>query len=70
MDSILTVERITYALDATFANLIDMSDVKGESESKQRSKFLGRALAAFCVQALTEVDSPQAAVSITDSYEA
>lgn len=68
MDATLTVNRIIYRLDQTFGSLIDMGDVANESTEKQRTKFLSRSLAAFCIQALTDADPKQAAASITDSY--
>jgi hypothetical protein len=68
MDPTLTIGRITTALDATFGGLIDMSDVDKEPDEIRRSKFLSRALSAYCIQALTDADAQQAALSVTDSY--
>jgi len=69
MDSTLTMERLTYALDSRFADLIDMSDCQSEPPEEQRTKFLSRALAAFCVQCLTDADPIIAAQSVTDGYK-
>ena len=69
MDTTLTLERITYALDSTFGKLIYMSDVANESEEKRRAKFLSRALAAYSIRTLSEADPEQAAKAVTDSYK-
>jgi hypothetical protein len=64
------MERLTHALDARFGGgLIDMADCVREPPEEQRTKFLTRALAAFCVNALTDADPPTAAQSITDGYQ-
>lgn len=69
MDPTLTMERLTYALESRFKDLIDMSDSKLDPADEYRSKFLSRALAAFCVQCLTEADPVAAAQSVTDGYK-
>ncbi|HKU73591.1 MAG TPA: AIPR family protein [Pyrinomonadaceae bacterium] len=69
MDPTLTMERLTYALDSRFAGLIDMSDYQSEPKEEQRTKFLSRALAAFCIQCLTDADPAVAAQSVTDGYQ-
>ncbi len=53
MDTTLTLERVTHVLDNQFESLIDLSHVAGELADEQRTRFLTRALAAFCITSLT-----------------
>ena len=69
MDPTLTMERLTYALDSRFADLIDMSDGQSDQGDDRRTRFLSRALAAFCVQCLTDADPSVAALSVTDGFK-
>jgi len=68
VDTTLTLERVTHVLDNQFETLIDLSDVAGELADEQRTKFLTRALAAFCITSLTSADPASAASSVTDGY--
>lgn len=69
MDPTLTMERLTYALESRFKDLIDMSDRPSDPPEELKSKFLSRALAAFCVQCLTDADPVLAAQSVTDGFK-
>jgi hypothetical protein len=52
----LTLERLSYALDKRFKDLIDMSDTAKDSAEDKRLKFLTRAQAAYCLTVLTSAD--------------
>lgn len=66
--STLYLERIAYALDSNFKDGIDMSDYKGKPEKDLKSAFLSRALAAYCVMALSDCEPKAAGASITDGF--
>jgi hypothetical protein len=68
MDALLTVQRVTFALDKTFDGLIDMSDIRETNPVEVKSHWLSRALAAYCITALADADAQTAAASITDCY--
>ena len=52
MDALLTLQRVTYAIDKTFEGLIDMGDVKEADPPEIHRHWLSRALAAYCITAL------------------
>jgi AIPR protein len=68
MDALLTLQRVTFALDKTFEGLISMDDVRQTNTTEIRSHWLSRALAAYCITALADADPQTAAESITDGY--
>ena len=68
MEITLTIQRLMTALDTTFKDLIDMSDVAHDADDEKRKQFLSRALAAFCITSLTECPAKEAAASITDGF--
>jgi hypothetical protein len=68
MDATLTIERVAFALDRDYRDLIDMGDVSPKPTQEYQSQFLSRALAAFCVSALTETDAKLSANSVTDGF--
>ncbi len=69
MDATLTIERVAFALDRDYGDLIDMGDVSAKPTTQEyRSQFLSRSLAAFCMTALTETDPKLAAASVTDGF--
>jgi hypothetical protein len=69
MNTTLTIERITHALDKRFSGLIDLSDLRPESpQEERRSTELSRALAALAIMGLSDADSGVAAASITDGF--
>ncbi len=70
MDTTLTIERITHALDKRFAGTIDLSDLRSDAvPEKKRAAFLSRSLASLAIMALSEADSALAVASITDGYD-
>lgn len=68
MDALLTLQRVTFALDKTFEGLIDMSDVRSTDPAELRTHWLSRALASYCITAMTDADPKDAANSVTDCY--
>jgi hypothetical protein len=70
VDATLTVQRLANALEKTYADLIDISDLPfGTPNDEKRSKLLTRALAAFTLVSLTDCDPKEAAQSITDGFD-
>jgi hypothetical protein len=70
MDTTLSMERINYALDKRFAELIDLSDLRPETlDPDRRSCRLSRSLAALAIVALSEADDQAACESITDGFD-
>ncbi len=71
MNNILTIERITHALDKRFGLVgIDLSDLKpNAADTEKRAAFLTRALAALVVMALSEATAVDAVASITDGFD-
>jgi hypothetical protein len=57
MNTTLTIERITHALDKRFSELIDLSDLNPASPEVQRSNQLSRALAALAIMGLSDADA-------------
>jgi hypothetical protein len=69
MEALLTIERITRALDTRVSPLIDLSDLPTNYPAeKKRQAQLSRALAALAVMSLSEATPQQAADSITDGF--
>lgn len=64
--SIIHVQQIKAYLQATFGGRIDLSDCVGMPEDQRESLFLTRALAAFSLQALGDLEPDQAAADVTD----
>ncbi|MBZ5505724.1 MAG: AIPR family protein [Acidobacteriia bacterium] len=69
MEVILTIQRLTHALDKQFENLIDLSDLVFAQPEEKRKKFLTRAQAAYCLTVLTDVDPEHAARAVTDGFQ-
>jgi hypothetical protein len=61
------IQRIERRLDK-FNGLIDMADWSTRPRDQQRSAFLSRSLAAYCVKIIADIDDASAAASITDSF--
>jgi hypothetical protein len=64
----LIIQRIRTSLEETFENHIDMTDQLGHPPEESAKKFLSRAVAAFCLCALTECDGVTAGKAITDDF--
>lgn len=61
------IQRIEAQLNA-FEGLIDMSDLTSRPSTHQRTSFLSRALAAYCVKILANTELEIAASSVTDTF--
>lgn len=55
-------------LQSEFKELIDISDYEGKPDQEKESVFLTRALAAFSLKMLGDLDSEAAAEAVTDGY--
>jgi len=64
----LHVDRISTTFEKLFANLIDLSDLKGNSEDDLRNAFLSRSLAAYSLTLTAKIDNKTAAESVIDGY--
>jgi hypothetical protein len=64
--SILHVRHIEAALDGSFDEQVDLSDVALSDDATQRSTFLTRSLAAFPVVAFTGASPAEVALGVTD----
>ena len=67
--SIVHVRHIRTALDSRFSSLIDVSDCTRFSKEQQELHFLTRALAAFSLTYLCEIEDKLAAEYITDGFD-
>jgi AIPR protein len=66
--SIIHVRQIESTLQKLFAGKINIDDNQKKSEQQKNSDFLTRALAAFSISCVADLDSEKAAKSITDDY--
>ncbi len=67
--SIIHVKQIKSYLSSTFSGFVDIDDYKNKAEQEKESAFLTRALAAFSISAVADVEPEKAALSITDGYQ-
>ncbi|MFH0728682.1 MAG: AIPR family protein [Pseudomonadota bacterium] len=67
--SIVHVRHIKTALESTFTNVIDLVDCSNHSQDQRNCQFLARALAAFSLVHLCEIDPAVAADFVTDGFD-
>lgn len=67
--SILHVRHIKSQLEARFRSRIDRSDLTSRAPAEQEQCFLSRALSAYAVAQVAEVDDDRAAASVVDGFQ-
>ncbi|OHB71737.1 MAG: hypothetical protein A2V70_15500, partial [Planctomycetes bacterium RBG_13_63_9] len=65
----IQIQRIKSALHKLFDGKIDMSDYNGKPPEARESAFLSRALAAYALSLLSDVDGATAASALTDGFD-
>ena len=65
----IQIQRIKSALHKLFDGNIDMSDYAGKPPDEEESAFLSRALAAYALSLLCDVDEATAASALTDGFD-
>ena len=65
--SVVQVNQLRRRLVQTYDKLIDLSDVKNESDSE--NCFLSRSYAAFSLEVLADISPEEASKCVTDSYD-
>jgi hypothetical protein len=66
--SIIHVRQIEAKLKSIFQDLIDLDDYKKRPQTDKDSAFLTRALAAFTISAIADVEADKAAICVTDGF--
>lgn len=66
--SIIHVRQIEAKLKSIFQDLIDLSDYEKKPQADKDSAFLTRALAAFTIHAIADVEAERAAICVTDGF--
>lgn len=66
--SAIHIRQIKAFLQNTYDTLIDLSDYTDRSPEDKESAFLTRALAAFAIQSLADIEPAQAAAAVTDGF--
>ena len=64
--SVLHLKAVRAVLEKLFTGKIDLSDLGNQTEEQKQPAFFSRALAAFALMQLAEIDVDQAAAAVTD----
>lgn len=66
--SVIHLRHIKTALEAKYGPLVDMADYAGKPEDESAMAMLSRALGAFALESLAQVDPAAAAASLVDGF--
>jgi hypothetical protein len=65
---VIQIRHITNALHRQFDGLVDVADCVGRNDGERESSFLTRALAAYAVVTVADVDTMTAATAVVDEF--